>query len=324
MLLIVSYHYIGKEDAWPNGGIYPVSVARLKNQIETLSRRFEFIGLNELTAWSRQEKSLPTYACLITFDDGLAQQYELALPLLDRLKIPAGFFVCGLPCAEKKALDVHKMHWCLANLSLDGVYKIFNNYVQKNLDCELETLFVPVPQDAHKLGNNLSKALKYNFYHVFKPSFRERLLKEAFKQIGQDEAKFAADLYMDHHAISDLACRKYLGLHTYRHEPLSKLRTDQIIDDLKMNRAALEKAARCNLGTMGISYPYGRPAFLNETAIQAVARFGASFGLTTLRGFNHNGAAPFWLRRMDTNDVPGGKKPEFEVDDLNQALYEYF
>ena len=72
-----------------------------------------------------------------------------------------------------------------------------------------------------------------------------------------------------------------------------------------MNQAALEKAARCNFGTMRISYTYGRPAFLSETAIQAVNRFEVNFGLTTLRGFNHNGAGPLWLRRIDTNDVPG-------------------
>src|ERR671927_427381 len=56
------------------------------------------------------EPPLREGAGVVTFDEGLPFQLELALPVLDRLGVPAIFFVAGKPLAEGRALYVHEVH----------------------------------------------------------------------------------------------------------------------------------------------------------------------------------------------------------------------
>lgn len=324
MILIVSYHYIGAEDAWPNGGIYPVSPERFRRQLALIGESFEFIGPRDLIKGVAREKPLPPRACLITFDDGLSQQFDLALPILDEIGAPAAFYVCGQPLSTGVALDVHRFHLILARLSMEGTRKAFDQYCQENLGGPLNDILVDAPNTVHKLGDNFTKRLKYNFYHVFSQERRDSLLDHAFKLIGVEQRDFSRNLYMDHQRLKELAARGYLGLHTETHKPLSGLDEQAVIQELSSNLAALERAAGRPLGEIGISYPYGRPAFVNETTLRAVRKFSLRYGLTTIRGLNHLGGNEFWLRRMDTNDVPGGKSPAFDFNNLEQAPYEPF
>ena len=80
------------------------------------------------------KKLLPEKSCLITFDDGLKSQYENALPLLEKLKVPAIFFVNALPYAEERACLIHKVHYSRANLPP----KVFRDKILNFIDREIQ------------------------------------------------------------------------------------------------------------------------------------------------------------------------------------------
>lgn len=311
MLLIITYHHVGHEDAWPLGGIYPVSPERIREQVNQLGQVFDFIGQNDLVAALHGERDLPERACLITFDDGLAQQYDLALPVLDSLGAPAVFFVCGQPLREGKVLDVHKLQWCLANMAAGDLLEVLERYCQSRLKTRLGDLLAEAPKGAYPRDDQGLRAIKYNFNYHFRPALRQELLAAVFDSLVEDEVAFAESLYMNRQAISRLAERGYLGLHTYAHGPLAGRRDDDIITDLHLNRLTLEDAAGIALGEVGMSYPYGGAVALSPEATNAAARGGVSFGLTTQRGFNFDLNNPMAMFRMDTNDAPGGKAPVF-------------
>lgn len=63
----------------------------IRRQVEALSPYFDFIGLDELIARMHQNKGKPF--CLLTFDDGKYINYEETAPELERLGVPAAFYL---------------------------------------------------------------------------------------------------------------------------------------------------------------------------------------------------------------------------------------
>src|SRR2546423_1570693 len=110
MLLAVGYHYVAAEAPVEPRAIFPVTVEALRAQLELLGHEWEFVSRDQLVAAVSGERRLPERACIVTFDDGLRCQLDLAVPVLERLGVPAVFFVAGKPLAEGRALAVHKIH----------------------------------------------------------------------------------------------------------------------------------------------------------------------------------------------------------------------
>lgn len=61
--------------------------------METLARHFSPVSLDEVTQFAKSGKELPPRAVAVTFDDGFADNYEVALPILSRYGIPATFYI---------------------------------------------------------------------------------------------------------------------------------------------------------------------------------------------------------------------------------------
>ena len=89
-LLVVNFHYIGvSRYLYP--AIYPVSITKLDQQLEQLSKTWKFISLADLRDHYAKKRRLIGRNCLITFDDGLKEQYEQAWNLLDKKGSPGHF-----------------------------------------------------------------------------------------------------------------------------------------------------------------------------------------------------------------------------------------
>ena len=100
MLLAVNFHYIS-ETCFEYPGIHPVSPESFERQLDLLGRDFQFVGLDDLEAHLNRKRILPVRSCLITFDDGLREQYEIAWSILRRKGIPAAFFVNTYPTLSR-------------------------------------------------------------------------------------------------------------------------------------------------------------------------------------------------------------------------------
>ena len=83
--------------------------------LSDIAKMFDFIGADELSRMIETNESPQSRLCAITFDDGLACQWQQALSVLQELKIPATFLVSGRPLIDRKPLAVHKLHWLRAH-----------------------------------------------------------------------------------------------------------------------------------------------------------------------------------------------------------------
>jgi peptidoglycan/xylan/chitin deacetylase (PgdA/CDA1 family) len=69
------------------------SEAVFKQQMEVVARRFNPVTMDDITSWLEGAAPLPMRAVAITFDDGFADNYETAAPILARYGLRAAFYV---------------------------------------------------------------------------------------------------------------------------------------------------------------------------------------------------------------------------------------
>jgi peptidoglycan/xylan/chitin deacetylase (PgdA/CDA1 family) len=305
VLLIVNYHYIG-DGEFPYPGVHPLPPRLFREQIEDLSRIFEFVGQPELLAAIAGEISLPESACLLTFDDGLQEQFTRAVPILEQLKVPAIFFVPGLPYAESRPLTVHKIHWLRSHMEpaafLDCVAAACRDL---GLSERLEGASEGIPSRYFWDDPETRKA-KYLLNVMINDEERALLVDSMQRRVDLDGEDYFENLYMTPSQLKELDERFAIGTHSYSHSALAPMSSSQIEEDIKHSMNALSRL-ECTVKT--ISYPYGYEGAVSPAVFAVAQSCGLQAGFTTERSFNLTLGDPMSLARVDTNDAPGGKSP---------------
>ena len=70
----------------------------------------KFISANDLDHNIRNNIKIKGVKFLVTFDDGLKEQFNTALPILEEMGIPALFFINCSTSKYNKVEEVHKIH----------------------------------------------------------------------------------------------------------------------------------------------------------------------------------------------------------------------
>ncbi len=92
-LVIPMYHHLGSATSKRHSKLW-VSVSDFRSQMQSLLKGgWTPIFMSELAAASDGNGTLPDRPALVTFDDGTADNYELALPVLQELGVKANIFV---------------------------------------------------------------------------------------------------------------------------------------------------------------------------------------------------------------------------------------
>jgi peptidoglycan/xylan/chitin deacetylase (PgdA/CDA1 family) len=105
VLTVISLHRVLSEDdpRWSGADpLYTVSARFFDQLLAWLPRHYSVVGLQQLEDARTAGKPLPPCPLLITFDDGWADNFQVALPLLKRHALPAVLFCAG------DAIDRHE------------------------------------------------------------------------------------------------------------------------------------------------------------------------------------------------------------------------
>jgi peptidoglycan/xylan/chitin deacetylase (PgdA/CDA1 family) len=255
------------------------SAAEFEARMRWVRRHFNVIPLAEAVA-RLGSGSLPARPLAITFDDGYADNQQIAAPILSKLALPATFFI--------------------ASGYLDGG-RMFNDSITAALrDCARGTL------DLTELGLGIhsleSLEQRRQAISVLLPQVKgldpTRRAVTAERVCELAEVVPPDDLMMTSSQVAAIARDGFeIGAHTVNHPILARLDVIAAREEIHRGRKRLEEIAHSPVSLF--AYPNGRPGedYTMQTT-RLVRQMGFSAAFTTSPGVARRHADPFQLPRF--------------------------
>lgn len=305
-LYISMYHYTRdlKHSRYPE--IKGLDVNLFKEQIAFMKSNFNIVTMEQvLEAISTKEK-LPEKALLLTFDDGYADNYTVAMPVLEEYGVRGSFFIPGKTFTTHQLLDVNKIHYVLASAN---IYNLVED-LKKEMDyyrgqefqyASTEELFAKYAV-ASRFDIKETVFVKQMLQTVLPEKLRNIISSKLFaKYVGITEEQLAYELYMSEDQIRTMKRHgMFIGIHGYDHYWLGNLPVEQMENDISLALDALDEFVDRKQWVM--NYPYGN---YNKDVLAYISKQGACLGLTTeVRLADIDKDNPLELPRLDCNDFP--------------------
>ncbi len=302
MLFAVNYHYIRDSFDAPYPSIFGVTPDRFRKELRALRESARLVGGEQLMEWAGRDLPDDGAALVVTFDDGLAEQYEHALPVLREEGAPALFFVNSAPLAEGRVSTVHKLHLLRSRLSPHCFSTLLDEQA-KRLGLELPEAEGEAPQRHYQYDTPAAARLKYRLNFLLDTEQRRQLADACFEAHFPDrDAEVSRRLYMDAGQIRNLGERGLLGSHAHRHLPLGLLPEPKIREQIRSSLDHLERWSGRRPAAM--SYPYGSRAACTPAVGLIAAEEGVRFAFTMERAGNPDCHRTLFLARYANNDLP--------------------
>jgi peptidoglycan/xylan/chitin deacetylase (PgdA/CDA1 family) len=314
MLIAANFHYVRDSFAAPFPSIFGVTPAEFRAQLGALGRLGEFVGAHDIAAAIDGGKSLPPRAIAITFDDGLAEQFTAAWPILQGMGIPAIFYLNTRCIAEAKMETVHKIHLMRSNIATHDILGRLQEFMARsgieipavNPATATAQYQYDTPQDAQ-----LKYLLNFGLSAERQAEFVDDILRSA---LCFDEEAASRALYMTPRQARALDERGALGSHGHCHVVLGRLPDDQVGFQVRRSIELLREW-QCNNVT-SFSYPYGSLESCSIAAANSAIACGLRFAFTMERAANPDLRQPMFLGRFANNDLPGGNQSRWSDGSL--------
>src|SRR5579862_7403409 len=289
---ILMYHSVLEEPSRVTdslGGI-ALSTRAFQSQMEMLARDFRPIDLEQAGRFVAEEGELPERAVVITFDDGYTDNYEIAMPILNRVGVPATFYVT-VDCIERRTLPwpsrlrfafrtTQKKSW------VDSTGKSWNLSSAE----DREKAYLGACDQACQLAGITLEA---------EVARTEREL-EATLPDGTGQ------LMMSWDQVKGLEQKGHIvGSHTMTHPNMAFLKVDDLRRELTLSKQTME----CHLGAPVRHFSYPCPALFpnwTQQTTEESKRAGYQTAVTTNDGVVRKRDNPLELKRVrPTRTVDG-------------------
>lgn len=314
MLIAVNYHYIRPAFDLPYPSIFGVTPGQFTAQLEMLARAGRFISAAELRAAVAGGAPLPARCWLITFDDGLREQHDHAWPVLQRLGVPAVFFINSDPIANQRLTTTHKIHLVRSQVAPATLLTMIQANARR-CDIDLCQSDVAIAVTQYPYDSPEVARLKYLLNFTLAPAHRDRLVNACCAEaLGWNEADVCANFYMSPAQVASLAGADCIGAHGHEHVPLGMLTAAEIAAQIRLCRDWLLQITGRTVDAL--SYPFGSREACSALAGETAARQGIRWALTMERAGNADLNTPLFLARCACNDLPGGTSPRWNIEDV--------
>lgn len=299
MLTVSNYHYIRPDFKTKFPSIFGITPMQFSNQLQLLKNEGSFISPAELSNHFQDILRSKENHILITFDDGLKEQYDYALPVLESMGIPAVFFASSINSEQNRVCTVHKIHLLRSVLPPEKMLQMLSTHTNALQDLEKSDAVA-----VYRYDDPATAELKYLLNFRMRFDLQEEIIGKMFANYF-NEAEMVETFYMDKRNLIHLAQCNYLGSHTHQHYPLGLLPSEQISVELAHSKTYFETLSKTTISV--VSYPYGTNEACTPAVSEAATKAGYKLGFTTNRGVNTSADNPLLLKRFDCNDLPGGK-----------------
>lgn len=305
-LYISMYHYVRdlKHSRYPE--IKGLDASLFRQQIEFMKEHFSIVTMEKVIDAVERKINLPENALLLTFDDGYADNYTYAFPILEEYGVQGSFFIPGKTFTTHQLLDVNKVHYILASADImelvEDVKKEMDYFRGQEFDyASTEELFQKYAV-ASRFDPKETIFVKRMLQTVLPERVRNMISSKLFeKYVGVSEEQLAYELYLTEDQIRTMKRHgMFIGVHGYDHYWLGELPVRQMQQDIAIGLDVLDEFIDRKHWVM--NYPYGS---YNVKVLDYIKEQGACLGFTTdvrIADLEHD--SPLELPRLDCNDYP--------------------
>jgi peptidoglycan/xylan/chitin deacetylase (PgdA/CDA1 family) len=267
-----------------------------QGQMELLASEFHPLSLDELATLLRASEKIPERSVVVTFDDGYRDNFEIAMPILNRIGIAATFYVT-VGCVEKS-----RPPWPIP------VRFALRTTRRKTWKDPSSTLW-PLETDAER-ERAFGKACEYCCKLSGVP--QEALVRAIETELDAGSPPGSEQLMMDWDEIRKLTEQGHIvGSHTLSHPNVAQLPTVDVPVELANSRACLEKQLQRPVKHFSYPCPALSPHW-NEQTIQECRRAGYETAVVTDGGLVRKCDNPLCLRRVRPSKIVEGLRWNLE------------
>lgn len=297
-LSIVTFHRVltdAQRQQYPLPGL-AVTPDELDAHLKFLTRQFQCLSLNAaLDRWDQDQSSgLPLLA--ITFDDGQLDNYQNALPVLERNGVTASFYVPSLVLENTAPLWHDVMATAVAWLTdplncQTALPDSFKREEAKRLLASLQP-----GREYTRLAGHSAVEAALEVTKQWRPSQREEWLSRA-RDVLPQTVQPGWDGFMNVAQMKDLVARGHeIGSHSHSHALLPQCTDEELRTEIAGSKQALEAALGGPVTTF--CYPNGST---DPRSVAQVRKAGYRAAVTTQWGSNVREDDRFRLQRFNMN-----------------------
>lgn len=266
-------------------------------QMELLAREFHPVSLDQVGRFVRGEQDLPERAVVVTFDDGYLDNFEMAMPILNRAGVPAAFYVT-VDCVEHRRLPwPSRLRFCFRKTAKkdwkDGAGEIW----VLGSECEREVAYLTACERVAALAG----------------AEQERIVSQIETDLAMKLPADAGDLMMTWEQVRGLAQHGHIvGSHTMTHPNLAHVGIEDARRELIESKQRME--AQISAKVVHFSYPCPAlfPNWTEETTKEA-QRAGYETAVTTSSGLARRNDNPLTLKRVRPSKTVEGLRWNLET-----------
>ncbi len=295
--IAVNYHYV-EDPRDDTKGIYPCSTPEFERQIAFFAKHYRFVSVPQV--FEAAQKGSQEKRCAITFDDGLEDQWENALPILKKYGALATFFIIT-GTFEDKIPSAHKIHMIASRVSMPELVEKFNAFVLRAFPENAASYHIPLDHylNSKRRHDDIAQAnFKEMLNNIVSRNMSDAFLTEMFEDLGMSEKNECKKLFMNAGQIRTLQDGGFfVETHTHNHYSLDRELTDVLREDFHGAVNALKNILVRTPSVM--AYPYGRLP-VDHTIL---AECGIVYGVTVENRAIAASDSILLIPRFDTNDI---------------------
>ncbi|PSL44943.1 polysaccharide deacetylase [Chitinophaga niastensis] len=295
--VILLYHRVTELSQDPQQ--LSVSPAHFNDQLAHLKSDYNVLDADQFLYHVQHKKAFPERAVFVTFDDGYADNYHEAMPLLVKHEVPALFYI-----TTSKIDTSYELWWDdLERILLtDGTLPAT---LQINIDGRLWEYATGTLTAIRETYYALQTILRF-----CKPAVIEAAMQQLYDWSGKSAMGRASHRLMTWDEVRDIGQSPFatIGCHTHRHPAVGMLTYEEQLAEIGASKEILE--AILAAPQVHFSYPFGGRKFLgskryyNADSIRACKALGLQLVCANYHGQVHSWSNPFALPRILVRDWP--------------------
>lgn len=299
--IVIAYHYV--QNPRKNfSGIHTCALDEFERQIQFLSRNFRIVSLSEI--FKSSQENTGGNLCALTFDDGTKDQFNNAVPILQKYKATATFFVITGTLSGRMPL-AHAVHFLLSKMAISALVSHFHSFVRTSFPKDASRY--PISTSAYinkdrELANEDIRIANFKDTMVLLDErIRDDFLNFIFREINHIGLS-TEELFLNEKEIAQLYEQGFsVGSHAHTHTSFSRLTVAEINNEIQTSKKILKKIT--GQAPLSFCYPYGHSNRNTMDMFNILQKEGFCHAVTIERRSIQKNDHRFLVPRYITEDI---------------------